>query len=190
MIAPTFGKGEEMMITAGPISLARPGWGLEAGTVTSLMANDSGGHPEVLAAQLLYGAAVAGVRVLMLLPYERDRDEVWRSMVELATDKTPRSVGENLGNLPLRVLTHGSGWNETDGAQLVYTPELSSRQARLFGERQIPPILVVGQEIEGKLPPQIRSTVIQVGGDALVFEGEGFEVSVVYDHGGPMYRPA
>lgn len=185
-----------MKIMAGPISLVKPGWGLDRGTVTSLVANDSGGHPEVLAAQVICNAALSGVRVLMLLPRERDRDDVWKAIVGLLTDRDENSadggisVGDVLRNASLKVLTHGLGWDEVDQAELVYAPELSVRQARQFVEHKTPAILVCGTRFGGEPPLHVRSSVIQVGGDALVIESEGIKVPVEYDPSGPIYRPA
>lgn len=190
MIAPTFGKGEEMKITAGFISQVRPGWGLQTGTVTSLMAIDADGHPEVLAAQMICNAAISGVKVLMLLPARRDDDDVWGSVVRLLAGNDSKSAGQELGNLPLAMHTFGTGWDRSGGAQLVYAPKVSGRQLRRFEGPDAPAILVVGQNLDDRSPFRVRNETIRVSGDALVVDGEGFEVPVVYDPSGPLYRPA
>lgn len=189
MNAPAFGKGEEMKIVTGPIPWVRPGWGLKEDSLTAVVSNDSEGHPHVLAAQMLCGAAVAGVRVLMLLPGDRVQDDVWTTLVALLTDSDGRSAARSLGKLPIVTQTSGTGREKARNAELVYAPGLSARELRDLSKRTNAPILVVGQEFDGESVTR-SSEIIRVGGDALVMDSEGFEVPVVYDPSGPFYRPA
>lgn len=177
-----------MMITAGPISLTRPGWGLRAGTVTSLVTGGEGGRPEVLAAQMICNAAISGVRVLMLLPYQRGDDDVWEAMISLLADGDQVSAIRTLSRLPLTMHTCGRGQENVGHAQLVYAPNLSGRQVRQFDAQTNPATLVVNQDFGGKSPLHGHNEVVRVGADVLVVGEEGFEVPVVYDPSGPMYR--
>lgn len=178
------------MITAGPITNARPGWGLKKGAVTSLVTNDAGGRPEVLAAQMLCGAAMSGARVLMLLPHERDSDSVWQTMITLLAGGDRRNAGQTLRHLPIALHAHGMGWDKIGGADLVYAPGLSSRELRRIDIQASPPMLVVGKDFDHTSALNFPSETIRVGGDCLVVDSEGFEVPVVYDASGPIYRPA
>ena len=179
-----------MMITAGFLSRARPGWGLQTGTVTSLIASDADGHPEVLAAQMICNAAMSGVKVLMLLPSQRDDDKVWEAVVRLLAGGDSQAAGQVLGNLPLAMHAFGTGWEKTGRAQLLYAPRVSGRQLQRFEGQAAPAILVVGQNLDDRSLIRVRNETIRVSGDALVVNGEGFEVPVVYDPSGPLYRPA
>jgi hypothetical protein len=178
-----------MVITAGPISLARPGWGLETGTVTTLVTDGTGGYPEVLAAQMLCSAAVSGAKTLMLLPYQRSDDDVWKAMVSLLAGGDPQSASRELRRLPITLHTGGTGWEKVERADLVYVPRLSPRNLRRIKKRVAPPVLVVDPDFDDG-SRDISNRVIRVSCDALVVDGEGFEVPVVYDSSGPIYRPA
>lgn len=178
-----------MKVPAGPISLARPGWGLEENSVTSLMTNDADGHPDVLAAQIICNAASSGMKVTMLLPGPRERDEVWLKLIDMLGGGDRRTAAEELLGMSLLTHNEGSGREGSDRANLVYAPGLSTRALRHLGEMTNAPILVVGEEHDGGSIMR-PAGVIHVGGDVLAVDAEGFEIPVVYDPSGPIYRPA
>jgi hypothetical protein len=178
-----------MNVPAGPISLARPGWGLEEGSVTSLMADGASGHPDVLAAQIIFNAASSGMRVVLLLPGARGEDAVWPKLVHMLAGGDEQAAAKELLDMPVQMHLWGTGHDGCDRAHLVYAPGLSSRPLRRLGRSTNAPILVVGEDIDGgaiKRPAR----VVHVGATALRVGAEGFEIPVVYDPSGPMYRPA
>lgn len=178
-----------MKIPAGPITLARPGWGLDEGTVTSLVANDAGGHPEILAAQILGGAATSGAKVLMLLPGTRDEDPVWRVLGDMLSTGDRKSAATALRDLPILMYACGMGRDRSDRANLVYAPGLTPPELLSLREQTRAPILMLGKGFEeDSASRSVR--FIRVGGDTLLIDHEGVEVSVVYDPSGPVYRPA
>jgi hypothetical protein len=125
----------------------------------------------------------------MLLPGTRDEDPVWEKLVTMLTLKGAKSAAKELVRLPLQMHACGTGRDKADKAQLVYAPGLTARDVRRLQEQVTAPILLGGTELdEGST---IRSVdTIHVGGDTLVVDSEGFEISVVYDPSGPIYRPA
>lgn len=178
-----------MNVGIGLISQACPGWGLEENTITSLVAQDAGGHPDVLAGQMICGAAMAGMRVLMLLPGPRDKDEVWAMLVTLLGDGDAKAAGKTLCRLPIVVCAMKTGRDRIGQADLVYAPGLSARELRDLETQTTAPILVTGPGVDDSSDGR-SSQVIRVGSDTLLIEGGGFEVPVVYDPSGPMYRAA
>lgn len=178
-----------MKVSTGPIALARPGWGLEEGSITALVSNDAGGRPEVLAAQIICGAAVSGVRVLVLLPWSREEDSTWDCVVKLLSGGDREAAARSISTLPLVVFAGGAGQATASKAELVYAPGLSARDLRRLASTTRAPILTVG-ELDDETARRYAHKVIHVGGDALVVDGEGFEVPVVFDPTGPVYRQA
>lgn len=178
-----------MNVGIGFLGQACPGWELEENTITSLVAQDAGGHPDVLAGQMICGAAMTGVRVLMLLPGPRDEDGVWTRLVTLLGDGDAKEAGKILCRLPIVVCAMKTGRDRIGQADLVYAPGLSARALRDLGEQTTAPILVTGPGVDDSSDGR-SSQVIQVGSDTLLVEDGGFEVPVVYDPSGPMYRPA
>ncbi|MCP9209642.1 hypothetical protein [Streptomyces cucumeris] len=157
--------------------------------MTALVADGSGGHPDVLAAQVICGAAVSGARVLMLLPQARDDDEVWRRMITLLADGDPRSAARALGHLPISLHTSGTGWDRVRGAELIYTPGVQIRELRRLRDQTNAPILVTNKGID-RQSVNCSIEILRVSDDAVLLDSEGVKVSVVYDPSGPIYRPA
>lgn len=178
-----------MKISAGPIALAKPGWGLKEGSVTAFVSTDAGGHPEVLTAQILCGAASSRKRVLLLLPAGRDEDPVWRTLVTMLTIDDHKSAASALRKLPILLHAWGTGRDRSDSAELVYAPGLSTRELRGLRSKTKAPILLTGKEFDEK-SALVPVELIRVGKETLAVDAEGFEVSVVYDPSGPIYRPA
>jgi hypothetical protein len=139
---------------------------------------------------MLCGAALSGARVLMLLPQQRDSDSVWQTMIKMLTDGDLRSAGRALRNLPIALHAFGVGWDKLGTADLVYAPGLSSRELRRVDVQTSPPMLVVGKDFEHTATLRVPVEIIRVGGDHLMVDSEGFEVPVVLDASGPIYRPA
>lgn len=178
-----------MKVPAGPITLARPEWGLAENSVTSLMTNGNDGHPDVLAAQIICNAASSDMRVTMLLPGAREDDGVWLKLIDMLAGGDRRVAAEELRGMSLLTHNWGTGREGSDRANLVYAPGLSIRALRHLGEMTNAPILVVGEEFDGGSITR-SAGVIHVGGDVLAVNAEGFEIPVVYDPSGPIYRPA
>jgi hypothetical protein len=176
-----------MKIVMGPITRVRPGWGLDEGKMAVLVTNDSGGRPEVLAAQILFGAAMQGARVLMLLPLDRETDGTWEAMINLMADGNAKSAAQALRSLPISLHACGTGWEKVGRADLVFAPGLNSQEMRRLSARTEAPILAVGSEFDCQSPNRTVE-VIRVGGDTLLLDSEGFEIPVVYDPSGPIYR--
>ncbi|MFE0472402.1 hypothetical protein ACFW2V_12380 [Streptomyces sp. NPDC058947] len=189
MIAPVFGKGEEMKIVMGPLTRARPEWGLEKGGLATLVADGPEGRPEVLAAQILFGVAMQGTRVLMLLPVTREVDETWKAMVSLMADGDTKSAAQAMRSLPISMHTCGTGWEKIGRADLIYAPGLNAQEMRRLSSRTDASILAVGSEF-GRQSSNRPVEVIRVGGSAILIDSKGVEIPVVYDPSGPIYRPA
>jgi hypothetical protein len=178
-----------MNIPVPPISQVKPGWGLDERSITSFVSNDSGGYPEVLAAQTIIGAAFAGIRVVLLLPGHRDDDLTWQRIVALLAGGDRKTAAETLHRLPIEMHSGGSGLGGSDRANLVYAPGLTTRELRHLREQTDASILVVGKDF-GEESIMRSVGVIRVGSDALVIDAEGIEVPVVFDPSGPIYCPA
>lgn len=178
-----------MKIVMGPITLARPEWGLEKGSVVTLVSNDAGGRPDVLAAQILCGAALQGARVLMLLPLSREKDEAWHAMMTLLADGTSKSAAQAMKYLPITMHTCGTGWDKAAQADLVYAPGIGARELRRLSSQTEAAILAVGKEVDRQSSSR-PVEIVRVGGNTLLLDSEGFEIPVVYDPSGPIYRPA
>lgn len=178
-----------MKICSGPLALARPGWGLEDNSVTSLVPDDAGGRPDVLAAQILCGAAFSGARVLMLLPGTRDEDPVWQAVGAFLAGGDRKLAATALRGLPIRMYACGNGRDRSDSANLVYAPGLTAHELLTLREQTSAPILMLGEGLEGQSAGH-SVRFIRVSGDILLIDSEGVEVPVVYDPSGPVYRPA
>lgn len=179
-----------MKISVGPVGAVRPDWGLRDGSLVSFVGNDGDGHPEVLAAQTLCGAAMAGLVVVVLLPGARNEDSVWQAVVTLLGNGDARSAGQALSLLSLQVHSFKTGWDSVRCAHFVYAPGLSALELRRLRELNPSAPIVVGCtefDVTSAIGPV---EVVRIGGDALVIDSEGFEVPVVYDPSGPIYRPA
>jgi len=184
-----FGKGEEMKIVMGPLTLACPGWGLEGSRVTTLVAKGTEGRPDVLAAQILCGAALQGARVVMLLPAAREQDETWKMMIAQLADGNAKSAVQAMMGLSISMYTCGAGWDRAERADLVYAPGLSARELRQLDQKTKAPILVIGKDFDRESSNRPVEK-IRVGKDTLLIDSEGVEIPVVYDPSGPIYRPA
>lgn len=178
-----------MKIAMGPITLVRPGWGLDRGALVTLTTSDGSGRPDVLAAQTLCSAALQGARVLMLLPDSREQDETWKAMVQMLTDGTPKSAAQAMSHMKISMHTCGTGWEKARQTDLVYVSNLRAQDLRRLGRMTDAPILNVGTEVDVRSAKRPME-VIRVGGDHLLLDSEGFEMSVTYDPSGPIYRPA
>jgi hypothetical protein len=178
-----------MLISAGPITMARPGWGLKENTITAVVSNGSDGYPEVLCAQMLIGAAASGVRVLALLPGLRTDEPTWAAIGRMLGGGEPRSVARELRSMPLITYASGTGHEHVGKAGLVYAPGLRSDELeRLLGNTSAPVLTLTDLDSETAL--RRAGEVLRVDGDRIVIDSEGFEVSVTYDPDGPLYRVA
>jgi hypothetical protein len=177
-----------MKIVMGPVMLAPPDWGLNEGDMVILTPDGEDGRPEVLAAQILYGTAFAGGRVVMLLPGRREEDQTWQVMTVMLSDGTAKSAAQAMGSLSIQVYACKAGWGRTAQADLVFAPGLTGLEMRRLSEQTRAPILTVGGEYRSSKRPEI----IRVGNEALLFESKkgNYEIPVVYDPNGPIYRPA
>lgn len=178
-----------MVVSVGPIALARPGWGLKESAVTSLVPNDSGGRPDVLCAQMLLNAAICGMKVLVLLPGLRSDDEVWSSVGQILGAGDGRVAAREMRHLRLVMYASGTGREHVNKAELVYAPGLSPSELSRLTRETTAPILTLA-DLESETAKRLSSEVIRVGGDTIVYDAEGFEVPVVFDPSGPVYRPA
>lgn len=178
-----------MLVSTGPIALARPGWHLKPGSVTSIVADDSGGRPDVLAAQIICGAAVSGVKVLVLLPWDRREDSVWSVVVELVAAGSEEAAARAISSMPLLMYSGGTGKQYVGKAGLVYAPGLGPRELQELSEKTAAPVLTF-TDLESEVALRTSAEVIRVCRDAIVLDGEGVEVPVEYDPSGPVYRPA
>lgn len=171
----------KMKIVTGPIAMALPGWCLEGPGVTGIVAGDGSGRPEVLTAQLIAGAAVSGVRTL-LLPVDRENDPVWMHLVQLLAGGDRKAAGQALRHLPMAVHTAGTGMDKLAGAGLVYAPAVTGRELRQMKEKTQAPVLVPSEDGANE--------VIRVCGDTVSLDSIGCEIPVMLDLGGLMYRAA
>lgn len=178
-----------MLVSTGPISLLRPGWGLKENTITSVVANDSGGYPEVLCAQMLCGAAISGVKVLVLLPGLRGDDPVWTVVGQLLGGGDARTAARELKQMRLVMYASGTGREHVGKAELVYAPGLSPMEIDQVASNTSAPVLTL-TDLESEIATRISHEVIRVAGDTISVDSEGFEVPVVYDPSGPLYRVA
>lgn len=178
-----------MLVSTGPIALARPGWGLKNDTITSVVANDSGGYPEVLCAQMLCGAAVSGVKVLVLLPGLRGDDPVWTTVGQLLGGGDTRVAAREMKQMRLVMYASGTGREHVGKAELVYAPGLTPMEIDQVAGNTSAPILTL-TDLESEIAKRISHEVIRVAGDTISVDSEGFEVPVLYDPSGPVYRPA
>jgi hypothetical protein len=182
-------EGEEMLVSTGPIALARPGWGLKEGTIVSLVSNDSGGRPDVLCAQMLAGAAISGVKTLVLLNGLRTDDDVWKAIGDILGGGNPKAAAQEMRHMKLVMYASGTGREHVGKAELVYAPGLNPTELSRLSDETTAPILTLS-DLESEVVKRLSSEVIRVGGDAIVLDAEGFEVPVVFDPSGPVYRVA
>lgn len=178
-----------MRVSTGPIALARPGWALRPDSITSFVANDSGGHPDVLCAQMLAGAAVSGVKTLVLLPGLRTDEPVWQIIGTLIGGGDPRTAATELRLIPMRMYASGTGREYADKAELVYAPGLRPGELEHITGGTSAPVLTL-TDLDDEITVEKSAEVIRVGGDTIALDSEGFEFSVMYDPSGPVYRPA
>jgi len=178
-----------MLVSTGPIALARPGWGLKEGTVVSLVPNNSSGRPDVLCAQMLLGAAISGVKTLALLNGLRSDDEVWNAVGDLLGGGNAKAAAREMRNIRLVMYSSGTGREHVGKAELVYAPGLNPTELSRLSDETTAPILTLA-DLESETVKRLSGEVIRVGGDAIVLDAEGFEVPVVFDPSGPVYRPA
>lgn len=178
-----------MHVSTGPIALARPGWGLKPGSVTSVVSNDSGGRPDVLCAQILCGAAIGGVRTLVLLPGMRDDEPVWKLIGELIGGGDAKVVAREMRQMKLVMYASGTGRQYAAKAELVYAPGLRPGELEQITSETMAPVLTL-TDLDDTVGLKKSAEVIRVGGDHIALDSEGFEFPVVYDPSGPVYRPA
>lgn len=178
-----------MLVSTGPIAIARPGWGLKEGTIVSLVSNDSGGRPEVLTAQIIVGAAISGVKTLVLLPGLRSDDPVWSVVGELLGGGNAKAAAQEMRHLKLVMYTSGTGREHVGKAELVYAPGLSLAELMRLSDETVAPILTL-TDLESETAKRLSNEVIRVAGDTITLDAEGFEVPVVFDPSGPVYRVA
>jgi len=178
-----------MLVSTGPLALARPGWGLKGNTITAVVSNDAEGHPEVLCAQMLVGAAVSGVKVLALLPGMRSDEPTWEAVGRLLGDGSAKAAAQAMRQMKLVMYASGTGREHAGKAELVYAPGLQPGELeRIVGDTSAPVLTLT--DLDSEVALKRAGEVIRVGGDSIVIDSEGFEVPVVYDPSGPVYRPA
>lgn len=173
-----------MKISTGPLRSAIPNWGLAEGTTTAFVSGDSNGRPDVLIAQIICGAAMSGVKTLMLLPTSRQDDDVWARMLQLLSGGNGKMAAQAMGHMPIVLHAESTGRDRVGDAELVYAPGLTHRQLNALRPLTGAPFITTEET-----PPTVTD-VIRVGGDILKIDSTGIEVPVLYDPGGPMYRPA
>jgi hypothetical protein len=178
-----------MLVSTGPIALARPGWGLKGGVITSVVSEDSGGRPDVFCAQMILGAAISGMKVLVLLPGLRGDDPVWSVIGELLGGGDKKAAASALREIPLVMYASGTGREYVGKADLVYAPGLQLGSLTSIGENTSAAILTLA-DVETDVVKQGSAEVIRVGGETITLDAEGAEVPVVLDPSGPVYRPA
>lgn len=183
-----FGEDKKMRVSTGPIALARPGWSLKPKAVTTIVSENAHGRPDVLAAQMLLGAAVSGVKVLVLLPWDRSDDPVW-SVVTSLTGSTPEAAARAISALPLVMYSKGVGSKYASRAELVYAPGLSPADLRELSAMTDAPVLTFS-DMDAEVASRTSAEVIRVSGDTILLDSEGVEIPVVLDADGPVYRPA
>ncbi len=178
-----------MRISVGPIALARPGWEIKQDSLVSFVANDGGGRPDVLCAQMLCAAAVSGIKTLVLLPGLRTDEPVWQVINELIGGGDSKKAAQGMRLIPLRMYTSGTGREHVGKAELVYAPGLRSGELeRIFNDTAAPVLTLT--DLDDTITLKKATEVIRVGGDTIALDREGFEVPVVYDPSGPVYSPA
>jgi hypothetical protein len=178
-----------MKISTGPIAFARRGWGLAEKTITSVVSNDGEGHPDVLCAQMLCGAATSGVKTLVLLAGLRTDDLVWQRVGQMLGGGDAKAAAQGLRLMPLRMYASGTGQEHVNKAGLVYVSGLRLKDLQRLSGNTTAPILTL-TDIESDSAAEGSTQVIRVSGDAISIDAEGFEVPVTYDPSGPVYRPA
>lgn len=178
-----------MHVSTGPIALARPGWGLKPNSITSVVSNDDGGHPDVLCAQILCGAAISDIKTLVLLPGMRTDEPVWQRIGELIGGGDPQKVARELRLIKMIMYTSGTGRQHVGKAELVYAPGLRSGELEQIASETTAPVLTL-TDMDDTITLKKAAEVIRVGGDTITLDSEGFEFPVVYDPSGPLYRVA
>lgn len=182
------GEVEEMLVSTGPIALARPGWGLKGNTITSVVSNGAEGHPEVLCAQILLGAAASGLRVLALLPGMRDDEPTWAAIGDMLGGDG-KAAARELRQMRLVMYSSGTGREYASKAELVYAPGLQPGELERLINDTTAPVLTL-TDLDSEVTLKRSGEVIRVGGGVIALDSEGFEVPVVFDPSGPVYRPA
>lgn len=178
-----------MTVPVGIITLKRPDWGLRKQTVTSVVANDSGGRPDVLCAQILCGVAFSGLRVLVLLPGGRGEDPVWQAVGKYLGGGDKKAAAELMAQVPMVMYASGTGREFAAKADLVYAPGLKAPELRNLMNITDAPILTLA-DFDDEVTVRLAQEVIRVGGDSIAVDSEGFELQVTYDPSGPVYRVA
>lgn len=176
-----------MLVPVGPIALVRKDWGLRGGAITSVVAENSEGRPDVLCAQMICGAAFSGVKVLVLLAGGRD-DEAWQAIGQLLGGGDRRTAADVLRELPMRMYASGTGKEHAGGAELVYAPGLRLAELERIRSSTSAAVLTLSGD-EGDVAGQSQVEVIRVGGDFIALDVDGSEISVEFDESGPVYRP-
>lgn len=178
-----------MRVSTGPIAIVRPGWELKPGAITSVVANDSGGRPEVLCAQMLCGAAISGIKTLVLLPGLRTDDPVWQTVGQLIGGGDAKTAARELKLMKMVMYASGTGREHVGKAELVYAPGLRPSELERVADETMAPVLTLS-DLDDQITVKKAAEVIRVGGDHIALDSEGFEFSVVFDPSGPVYCPA
>lgn len=178
-----------MRISMGPIALVRPGWEIKQNSIVSFVANDDGGRPDVLCAQMLCAAAVSGIKTLVLLPGMRTDEPVWKCVVQMIGGGDDKAAAQGMRLIPLRMYAAGTGREHVGRAELVYAPGLRPGELERISESTTAPILTL-TDLDDPITLKKATEIIRVGGDTIALDSEGFEFSVVYDPSGPVYSPA
>lgn len=178
-----------MRVSTGPIAIVRRDWELKPGAITSVVSNDGGGRPEVLCAQMLCGAAISGIKTLVLLPGMRTDDPVWQTVGQLIGGGDAKTAARELRLMKMVMYASGTGREHVGKAELVYAPGLRSGELERISGETMAPVLTMADPDD---PVTLRKAaeVIRVGGDTISLDSEGFEFSVVFDPSGPVYSPA
>lgn len=177
-----------MMMPVGPLACAHKGWGLKGGTITSAIAENHEGRPEVLCAQMVCAAAISGVKVLVLLSGDRGDDPAWQAIGKLLGGGDRRTAADMLRELPLLMYASGTGRDRVGEAELVYAPGLRMGDLEEIQTNTKAAILTLS-ESEGEVPGHQEVEVLCVGGDFVMLDAEGYELPMTYDPTGPVYRP-
>lgn len=177
-----------MIVSAGPLALARRGWGLKGGVITSVVAEQNGGRPEVFCAQTICGAAFSGVKVLVLLSGDRGNDPVWQAIGDLLGGGDRREAAASLRRIPLLMHSSGTGWDRIGEADLVYIANLQAADVRRALDGVTAAVLTLNDAEDGTAKFEAAET-IRVGSDFIALDAEGGEVPMEFDPTGPVYRP-
>lgn len=177
-----------MLVPAGPLACMFKGWGLENRSITSVIAENSEGRPDVLCAQMVCAAAISGVKVLVLLSGGRGDDPGWQAIGQLLGGGDRRIAADILRELPLLMHASGTGKDRAGEAELVYAPGFRMGELEQIRDSTSAAILTLS-EAEGDVPGQQGVEVLRVGGEFIILDSKGFEAPVVYDPTGPVYRP-